>query len=92
MLYNQMPVTGLQVLNIPLKVMSGGSSNTEDHRTTHPPARLTTAHCRGVKRLHIWLSLLFLLSWSCPAGKGELEEVGRRNGGVRGLNLKEAGK
>lgn len=97
-LYTWMPDTGLLLLNTPiffqqmhfhlmqspLKAMSGGSSNPEDlrTRTTHPPARLTTGHCRGVKRLRIWLSLLFLLSWSCPAGKGELEEVGRRNGGV----------
>lgn len=56
-----------------------------------PPARLTTGHSRGVKRLHIWLSLLFLLSWFCPAGR-ELEEVGRRKMAGRGLNLREGGR
>lgn len=47
--------------------------------------QLTPGHPEGLKGFTD-SPLLFLLSPSCPAGKGDLEEVGR------GLNLREAGK
>lgn len=101
-LYNWMPGTSLLLLHTPSSSPANISTwcsalkpclQAQATQRTPRFAQLTprqAGHSRGVKKLHIWLSLLFLLSWSCPAGR-ELEEVGRRKRVGRGLNLREAG-
>lgn len=78
-----MRVTGLLVLNTPLKVVSGGSSNPEDHRTTHPSqpdSPQPTAE--GLKGFTYGSHCSSFYSGNAQQAKESW----------RGLNLKEAGK